>query len=577
MQKVVHVNNYNFCLFLDSIVNVLKLVETNMKSKTDSNDDIDSELGKKLSDMIKFKKKLSTKKPKLIINLRDDLKAEANGGARLSENHLPQFFVHDLQRASLYILVASQYKIIPSWCKILRPKEIKSLVLITVNGLCEDDYQKMKPELAELDSLFTNKNNQTIDSFTFVSSHANKRNFYDDFTMIPSANLKWVTKTKITKEKNQLSRVSLLLSVEQMLKEDYPLPFDNSHSFENFVFSKPSYEPVDDSSPLYGVDCEMCYNVDGEMEVVWIAIVDENLECVYETLVKPSKQIQSYLTHITGVSESKLRNVCTTLNDVRNEMARILPANAILCGQSLNNDLHALKMFHPYVIDTSVIYNISGAREQKTSLKFLALQFLKEKIQQQSHNPVFDARVSLKLVLLKLKHGLEFGDVIINGIPNENFSENNNYETIYDLFERLSVSSVLIDRKVEREDSSLNCFKFVEASSNKIAYRALEENVNKAKFVWCQLYNDKKFKIKEFLENLKETNRNISDDSFIIVAFTGDMLDENEKIKRHELENYDSLKNFYKGRFFIRNKDDQSEKLGEEIKILYDLVKNKDS
>ena len=33
-------------------------------------------------------------------------------------------------------------------------------------------------------------------------------------------------------------------------------------------------------------------------------------------------------------------------------------------------------MFHPYVIDTSVIFNVSGSRDIKPSLKRLSVQFL---------------------------------------------------------------------------------------------------------------------------------------------------------------------------------------------------------
>ncbi len=33
-------------------------------------------------------------------------------------------------------------------------------------------------------------------------------------------------------------------------------------------------------------------------------------------------------------------------------------------------------MFHPYVIDTSVIYNLAGNREIKPSLRRLSAQFL---------------------------------------------------------------------------------------------------------------------------------------------------------------------------------------------------------
>jgi hypothetical protein len=39
-------------------------------------------------------------------------------------------------------------------------------------------------------------------------------------------------------------------------------------------------------------------------------------------------------------------------------------------------------------------------------------------IQEGAHNPTVDAKASLQLVLLKLRHGLDFGDVIINGCTN---------------------------------------------------------------------------------------------------------------------------------------------------------------
>lgn len=71
-----------------------------------------------------------------------------------------------------------------------------------------------------------------------------------------------------------------------------------------------------------------------------------------------------------------IEHVTTDLNDVQKRLKELLPADAILCGQSLNNDLHSLKMFHPYIIDTSIIYNLVGNREVKPSLKRLSAQFL---------------------------------------------------------------------------------------------------------------------------------------------------------------------------------------------------------
>ena len=42
--------------------------------------------------------------------------------------------------------------------------------------------------------------------------------------------------------------------------------------------------------------------------------------------------------------------VCGRLSDVQTALRSLLPPDAILVGQSLNSDLNALKMMHPFVI-----------------------------------------------------------------------------------------------------------------------------------------------------------------------------------------------------------------------------------
>lgn len=102
-----------------------------------------------------------------------------------------------------------------------------------------------------------------------------------------------------TSELDRIPRTSLLLSLNQMIREDYPVPFDESqkNKYREYIYTKERYEPVDDrKSALYSIDCEMCYNVDGEMEIVWIAMVNESGDCIYESFVKPAKTIKNYLT-----------------------------------------------------------------------------------------------------------------------------------------------------------------------------------------------------------------------------------------------------------------------------------------
>merc|ERR1719362_1444115 len=96
------------------------------------------------------------------------------------------------------------------------------------------------------------------------------------------------------------------------------------------------------------------------MELTRICVVDDKLEVVYHALVKPFNNITNYLTQYSGITKPMLEGVETRLSDVQAELRRILPGDCILVGQSLNSDLNALKMMHPYVIDTSVIFNITG-------------------------------------------------------------------------------------------------------------------------------------------------------------------------------------------------------------------------
>lgn len=79
------------------------------------------------------------------------------------------------------------------------------------------------------------------------------------------------------------------------------------------------------------------------------------------------------------------------------------------------------QMMHPYVIDSSLAYNLSGKRTKRSSLKALSEIFLGELIQnseERGHDPTEDAIASLKLIQFKLKNGASenycsFGDKVL--------------------------------------------------------------------------------------------------------------------------------------------------------------------
>ncbi|CAG4950204.1 unnamed protein product [Colias eurytheme] len=215
--------------------------------------------------------------------------------------------------------------------------------------------------------------------------------------------------------KDQFPRTQLILSTWQLIEENYPVPLKGKlkNIYSDYVLSKDEYKSVTPDSPMFGLDCEMCITNVGS-ELTRVSVVNEKHEVIYESLVKPYNNITDYLTRFSGITKSKLENVTKRLEDVQKDLQQLLPPDAILVGQSLNLDLHALKMMHPYVIDTSLIYNFTGERTRKPKLKTLAKEFLNEDIQsnKNGHCSIEDSLASLKLVQLKLSKNIEFGDAV---------------------------------------------------------------------------------------------------------------------------------------------------------------------
>ncbi|CAH1958805.1 unnamed protein product [Acanthoscelides obtectus] len=222
---------------------------------------------------------------------------------------------------------------------------------------------------------------------------------------------------------DKFPRTQLLLSGWQMVEENFPLPIQGlvERKYAGYRLTKDKYKDVTPFSPMFAIDCEMCKTSTGELELTRVSVVDENLKVFYDTLVKPDNEIVDYLTKWSGINKKMMRNVTTKLKNVQEELKKLLPQDAILVGQSLANDLHALKMMHPYIIDTSVVYNLTGDRSRKTKLQTLARELLKEKIQtgHQGHCSTEDSLACMKLVQLRLTKHLYYGDAVMNNVYSE--------------------------------------------------------------------------------------------------------------------------------------------------------------
>jgi Exonuclease len=134
-----------------------------------------------------------------------------------------------------------------------------------------------------------------------------------------------------------------------------------------------------EQSGLLGIDCEMIKTTKG-IELARVSIVNSKDKVLYDKYVKPSNPVIDYLTQYSGITPEHLQAATKTLQDIQADLLKLINSNAVLCGHSLDNDLHTLKLVHKKLADSSVLYP-HPVQGLKYSLKKLALKYLKKNIQ----------------------------------------------------------------------------------------------------------------------------------------------------------------------------------------------------
>ena len=164
---------------------------------------------------------------------------------------------------------------------------------------------------------------------------------------------------------------------------------------------------------VLAMDCEMCLVQGGEMALTRLSLVGWDGTVLVDELIKPDKPIIDYLTPYSGITPAKLKDATTTLKDIQERLLKEITPKHILVGHSLNSDLCALKLTHPFVIDTSILYPHPRGPPMKSSLKWLAQKYLNREIQKGhgtlGHDSIEDARACLDLAKLKCERGPLWG------------------------------------------------------------------------------------------------------------------------------------------------------------------------
>jgi RNA exonuclease 1 len=162
---------------------------------------------------------------------------------------------------------------------------------------------------------------------------------------------------------------------------------------------------------IISIDCEMCKAENDQLVLTRISLLNWDGSVAMDKLVKPDVPIKDYLTQWSGITPAMLENVTTTLADIQKELLELITSRTILVGHSLNSDLNAMKLTHPFLIDTGILFPHPRGPPYKQSLKWLAQKYLHREVQKGSsgHDSVEDSKTCLDLVKQKCERGPKWG------------------------------------------------------------------------------------------------------------------------------------------------------------------------
>ncbi|XP_049325298.1 RNA exonuclease 5 [Astyanax mexicanus] len=315
--------------------------------------------------------------------------------------------VEDVCRLVQYSLLGTSYgSQKPSWCRLRGRRRVVRVNVAVLEGLTQLHFYSHYSQFNQLRTKYSTRctlapSSGHLLSELLTAELPNPQSSPAAHTAPPTAQVAYhPVVRRFGLKKSGMS--SYLLKEEEMIKKSFPIK--GGRGCEAFACTR-SADHVTDSSPLFGLDCEMCITKAGT-ELTRVALVDSRGRCLLDELVKPFNPIINYCTRFSGITRSMLQDVETRLQDVQVKLVDLLPPDAVLVGHSLDNDLRVLNLVHPHVIDTSLLYRKEFG--QRFKLKHLALIILRREIQSEErkgHDPCEDARAALELAQYFISKG----------------------------------------------------------------------------------------------------------------------------------------------------------------------------
>lgn len=133
-----------------------------------------------------------------------------------------------------------------------------------------------------------------------------------------------------------------------------------------------SPRPTDKMAAL---DCEMCQTAQG-MEVTRLTLVDDRRRVLLDAFVKPYGPITDYHTRYSGITPEIMAACTTRLEQVQVALLRLVRADTVLVGHSLEQDLLVTGLIHLRCIDTGLLYPHPRGHHCRYALRVLTKKYL---------------------------------------------------------------------------------------------------------------------------------------------------------------------------------------------------------
>ncbi|KAF9296903.1 hypothetical protein BGZ88_011571 [Linnemannia elongata] len=444
-----------------------------------------------------------TRKDRRLLKIKQkqmDRKSEGNGEPvfNIKAGH-EMLTLKDLRDLIVFILTET-----PSlpWVEVKNKFKIDKVVMIYVAGLDPQLFhinlqspdahkavawgervEKNKGVVTELDYLRWN-----FEQVNVVKATGDKFRIHSPTNTLLSVPLSNSEKMKREKEKKAAKSAknrkpeNFMMTLEELRENNFPIPryLDPSLPELKSGWAETVKPPKTTLSPppkkMIAMDCEMCRTEAGQ-ELTRVTLIDEAGKTVYDELVMPENPILDYLTQYSGMTAARLSGVTTRLAEVQEKLKDFVDYNTILVGHSLENDMQVLKLAHPFIIDTSLVYHHTRGPPYRPGLKWLAQKWLQRQIQaniERGHDSAEDALACMDLIKLKLTKPVGFGEY------------EQDQESLFSRLQRFNnpKTSVLIDSDAFAGQSATTT---IRTRSDEEVVAAIPEAIKNHNFVWARL------------------------------------------------------------------------------------------